>query len=218
MVFYQIHGVSECATVGSWRNATAQFFLFDGSSASLPVVVFGQSGDVPLAGEWDGKPPPPNLAPNSGVNSPSEGSSVAGQTQIFTTTCSDPDGWHNIHTIDFKVEKGSGKERDNGPPLALWVQFDEDRNVIRFFDPDLNVWTEGTPGANITLSSQFADLHLAGTHIQGSGPTGPSVQVTWEVVFKQAAVKKNYRQFLQITDDSGLSTGFDNVGSWNVSK
>ena len=204
------------ATVGSWRNATAQFFLFDGVSASLPVVAFGQSGDVPLAGEWDGKPPPPNLAPNGGVNSPSDGTSVAGQTQIFTTTCSDPDGWHDIHTIDFKVEKGAGKVRDDGPPLALWVQFDENQNLIRFFDPDLNVWTEGAPGANITLSSRFADLHLAGTHVQGSGPTGPSVQVTWEVVFKQAAVKKNYRQFLQITDDSGLSTGFDNVGSWNV--
>ena len=205
-------------TVGSWRNALAQFFLFDGVSASLPVAVVGQSGDVPLAGEWDGKPPPANLSPNGGVNSPSDGTSVAGQTQIFTTSCSDPNGWHDIHTIDFKVEKGIGKEKDDGPPLALWVQFDEDRNVIRFFDPDLDTWSEATPGANLTFSSRFADLHLAGTVVQGSGPTGTSVQVTWEVVFKEAAIKKDYRQFLQITDDSGLSTEFDRVGSWNVAK
>ena len=44
------------------------------------------------------------------------------------------------------------------------------------------------------------------------------MQITWEIVFKDVAVKKNYRQFLQITDDSGLSTGFDAVGSWNVAK
>jgi hypothetical protein len=57
---------------------------------------------------------------------------------------------------------------------------------------------------------------MEGTSIQGSGPTGPSVQIRWEVVFKDAAVMKNYKQYLQITDDSGLSTGFDDVGSWSV--
>jgi hypothetical protein len=158
---------------------------------------------------------------------------------VFTTTCSDPDGWRDIHTIDFIVgrhkvngdddrggeEKGdkdkgdkNNDDDDGDRTIALWVQFDENRNVIRLYDPDLEVWREGSPGANVTLSSRFADLHLAGTHVQGSGPTGPSVQVTWEVVFKDSAIKKNYKQFLKITDDAGSSTDFDRVGSWKVTR
>ena len=30
------------------------------------------------------------------------------------------------------------------------------------------------------------------------------------------AAKKNYRQFLSITDDTGASTGWDPVGTWDV--
>ena len=104
-------------------------------------------------------------------------------------------------------------------PLALWVQFDEGSNVIRFYNPDSQTWTQGTPGSNVVLSSRFADLYLAGTQVHGlSGPTGPSVQVTWQVVFKDAAVMNNYKQYLKITDDAGLTTGFDKVGSWSVTR
>ena len=104
-------------------------------------------------------------------------------------------------------------------PIALWVQFDENRNIIRFYNPDSETWSEGVPGSDVVLSSRFADLYLAGTSVHGlSGPTGPSVQVTWEVVFKDGAVMNNYKQYLKITDDAGLTTGFDKVGSWSVTK
>jgi hypothetical protein len=43
------------------------------------------------------------------------------------------------------------------------------------------------------------------------------VQITWTVVFKEAA-KGSYKQFLKITDDTGSSTGFDRVGSWKVKR
>jgi len=66
------------------------------------------------------------------------------------------------------------------------------------------------------LENGYVQLNLAGTTVQGSGPTGPSVQVKWEVVFKSTATGKNYKQYLQITDDAGASTAFDNVGSWGV--
>jgi hypothetical protein len=38
------------------------------------------------------------------------------------------------------------------------------------------------------------------------------------MVFKNAAVMNNYKQYLTITDDAGLSTGFDKVGSWSVTR
>jgi hypothetical protein len=39
-----------------------------------------------------------------------------------------------------------------------------------------------------------------------------------QIVFKDTAIKNNYKQHLRITDDAGLTTGFDKVGSWAVSK
>jgi len=80
------------------------------------------------------------------------------------------------------------------------------------------MWREGAPGSNLVLENEYVQLRLAGTRVQGSGPLGPSVQVRWEVVFKNPATGKNYQQYLKITDDSGASTGFDDVGSWSVLK
>ena len=199
--------------VGIFRPGNTSFFLSNSFVNSADTVfAFGQAGDLPVAGDWKGF----NNPPNSGVNDPASGSSSVGQPQTFTTTCSDPDGWHNISTIDFKIAKSDGN--GNGVPLALWVQFDEGSNRIRFYDPDSQTWQEGEPGSPVVLSSRFADLYLSGTQVQGSGPTGLSVQVTWSIVFKNSAVMNNYKQYLKITDDAGLTTGFDKVGSWSITK
>ena len=72
------------------------------------------------------------------------------------------------------------------------------------------------PGANVVLSNGDADLDLSGTTVQGSGPNGISVGITWKVIFHNATIKNNYKQYLKITDDTGLTTGFDKVGSWSV--
>jgi hypothetical protein len=197
-------------TPGGLRGST--WFLLNNFQFVALNFDFGQAGDIPLVGDWDGSLV--NTPPDSGVNDPSSGSSLVGQQQTFTTTCSDPDGWHDISTIDFRLAKSDGN--GSGVPTLLWVQFDENKNLVRFYNPDLQTWQAGTPGSNVVLSSRFADLYLSGTHVQGSGPTGPSVQVTWSVVFKGDAVMNNAKQYLQITDDSGLSTGFDKVGSWSV--
>lgn len=197
-------------TLGLYRSSTSTFFLDNSFTTNVDVTFnFGQFLDQPVAGVW-------NKPPNSGVNDPSQGSSQAGQVQQFTTTCSDIDGWHNIATIDFKIAKSDGN--GNGVPIALWVQFDENNNLIHFYDPDMQTWSSGTPGSNTILSSRFADLYLAQTNVHGSGPHGRSVKVTWSIVFKDAAVMNNYKQFLLITDDSGFNTGFDRVGSWSVIK
>jgi len=197
-------------TLGLFRSSTSTFFLDNSFTTNVDVTfTFGQPLDQHVAGVW-------NKPPNSGVNDPSEGSSQAGQVQQFTTTCSDIDGWHNIATIDFKVAKSDGN--GNGVPIALWVQFDENNNLIHFYDPDTQTWSSGTPGSNVLLPSRFAELHLAQTSVHGSGPNGRSVKITWSVVFKDAAVMNNYKQFLLITDDSGFNTGFDRVGSWSVIK
>src|SRR2546421_12847627 len=85
-----------------------------------------------------------------------------------------------------------------------WVQFDEGSKLIRFYNPDSGTWSEGTPGSNVVLSSRFAEINLAGTHVLSSGPTEPRVQIMWSIIFKDAAVMNNYKQYLKITDDAGL--------------
>ena len=226
-------------TPGLFRSGT--MFLRNSNSTGFADITFnfGQASDLPIAGDWDGKPG--NTPPDSGVNNPSEGSNRVEQTQVFTTTCSDPDGWHDLSSIDFKIATSRGANRDDddhddrgrhkddwrdkedakdnqdkdGPRTALWVRFDENRNLIRLYDPDLRVWREGAPGSNMVIENGYARLYLSGTVVQGSGPLGPSVQITWTVQFKEAA-KGNYKQFLKITDDTGSSTGFDRVGSWKI--
>jgi hypothetical protein len=201
-------------TIGVFRGSTKKFFLRNVNAAAADVTItFGATGDVPLAGDWDGLSS--NTPPNSGVNEPSAGSSAVGQAQQFVTTCSDPDGWRNIRTIDFKIAKvgGQGVER-----IAFWAQFDQNRNRIRLYNPDNRTWSEGVPGSNRILSNRFVRLRLPGSMVEGSGPTGPSVRVTWNVVFDDAAALDDYQQYLRIEDDAGYSTNFDEVGAWSVSQ
>jgi hypothetical protein len=157
-----------------------------------------------------------DLPPNPGANSPATGASRPGETVRIVTTCSDPDGWRDIATIDFRVQVGGG--RGAGEPQALLAQFDQDRNVLRLYDPDAGTWSEGTPGSGAVLSTRYADLHLADSAVQGAGPTAPSVAVTWALVFKEPAAHPNYRQELRITDDAGVAWGWERVGTWTVTR
>jgi hypothetical protein len=139
---------------------------------------FAADGDLPIAGDWDGKPA--NTPPDSGINNPAEGFSRAEQTQVFTTTCSDPDGWHDLSSIDFKIatsrkagrddddreDRGKSKDQwrdeedrkdkhdDDGLPLVLWVRFDENRDLVRFYDPDhgrISARTDDRIAANVMV-------------------------------------------------------------------
>jgi photosystem II stability/assembly factor-like uncharacterized protein len=149
-----------------------------------------------------------NQPPASGVNDPATGRSAAGDPQVFVTACSDPDGWRNIATIDFVL----GRTRADG--VVVRAQYDQNRNVVRLYDPQAKRWLEGVPGSAGTLSTRRADLRLAGTSVKGSGPTGPSVRITWDLVLNDA--RGRLHQYLRITDDTGASTGLDKVGDWKV--
>jgi hypothetical protein len=200
-------------TIGVFRDSNHKFILRNVNTG--PAVLnfdFGATGDTPLAGDWDGLSQ--FLPPNLGVNDPAQGSSRVDQAQQFTTTCSDPDGWRNIHTIDFRISK---PDAQGNLIIALWAQFDQNRNRIRLYDPDTQTWSEGIPGSTDVLENRFVKLRLSGAMVKGSGPTGSSVQVLWNVVFMEAAVMEGYKQYLRIEDDAGFSTGFDEVGEWSVS-
>lgn len=154
------------------------------------------------------------VPPLSGVNRPDDGAVAIGARQDFVTTCSYPTGWKHIHTLDFKLAMGLGPEE--GQPVALWVEYVQERNVMRFYDPDSDTWSEGTPGSAGVLTSRFARLDLAQSAAHGLGPMDPTVELTWSVTLLQPASEGPLQQYLQVTDDLGNTTSWDRVGSFNV--
>ena len=154
------------------------------------------------------------VPPNSGLNAPANSASMVNTRQTITTTCSYPSGWHDIHTIDFKMAIGQGPEP--GEPLAFWLQFDQDANLIRFYDADSDTWSAGAPGSSGVLSNRYTKLYLADTKVKGFGPTDPTVQVTWSVEFLPPAAGLELQQYLQVADDFGNITSWDKVGTWQV--
>lgn len=155
-----------------------------------------------------------NTPPPYGTNSPARGKATVGKPITFTTTCSDPNGWKNIHTIDLRLTNGSYKGKSRA--LALWVQLDQNANLVRFYDPATKTWTQGTVGSSGTLSGKWASLSLANTSVQGAGPSAPSVTVTWQVTFKTPAIGNNYTQAVRVQDDFGATQDWHNVGKLSI--
>src|SRR5262249_20525221 len=155
------------------------------------------------------------VPPNSGINTPDAGQSHVGEKQSFITDCSYPDTWHNIHTIDFKLAMGQGA--GDGEPFAVWVQFDQDRNLVRFYDPDTQQWLEGTAGSHGVLASRFAQLNLAEKSFCGLGPPGgPTTADINMSKPSHAPARRDAQQYLRVADDFGASTNWDRVGDWRV--
>ena len=110
-----------------------------------------------------------------------------------------------------------GQGPGDGEPFALWVEFDQNRGLERFYDADTQNWLEGTPGSHRVLASRFAQLNLAETSFRGLGPQGDptTVEITWSVSFHGSA-RGNLQQFLRVADDFGASTNWDRLGDWRV--
>jgi hypothetical protein len=203
--------------VGFWFNSpTVEKDVCGNSSAPAKTPFNGQQDAGLLAMITQGGPLRlvADSAPAAGVNSPAHGAIRAGKAVTFVTTCSDPHGWKNIHTIDLEFAKGVN--RGHSVPLALWVRYDQNADLIRFFDPSTRRWSQGKPGSNKTLSSKYASINLARSLAKGLGPKSTTVKVSWQIVFKSPAIAASYHQMLRIVDDFGVTRGWHTAGSWSV--
>ncbi len=156
------------------------------------------------------------VPPNSGVNTPESGLSGVGERTAVTTICSDPQAWRNIHTFDFKLAEGLGP--GDGAPFAAWLQFDEDANLLRLYDPESDQWLEGAPGSSGVLRTRNIELDLAATTVAATDATKNTVAIHWALTFLEPTRGQNFQQFLQVQDDQGNTTGWDQVGDWRVSQ
>jgi photosystem II stability/assembly factor-like uncharacterized protein len=199
---------------GTWTR------IDDGLPSGIPISGIGIAPDRALyistqgRGVW-WRRDIAAVPPNSGVNTPARGSSRPGERFTIVTTCSDPAGWHHIASLDFTLARGHGAEEGN--PVALRLEYDENRNVIRLFDPALNRWTEGVPGSHGVLRSRYAIIRLADTLVVGIGSDTPktTVQISWAIQL-HGDLSGELQQWLRVTDDGGNSTTWDKVGQWQV--
>jgi hypothetical protein len=126
----------------------------------------------------------PNLPPNSGVNDPGSGLSRWTDANISRHAVIQ---WLARHlNDDFKTARSDGK--GNGALCALG-KFDEGSNLIRFYDPTCKR-ESGVPGANVVLKPLCRPLFVR--HSGARQRTDRDQRaVTWQIVFKDAAVMNN---------------------------
>lgn len=153
-----------------------------------------------------------NDDPQVGINqmSPSNATVNVGERINLALTWTHPERWRLLEKIDFRILDDQGS--------VMWVQFHEPTNTFRLFNPASgNYGNPVTPGSPQRFESNAATMHLADSRAQGSGPTGPSVVLTYSLSFKPQAAGRQFRAEVFATDDFGNQQGFDFTGNVSVS-
>jgi predicted phosphodiesterase len=148
-----------------------------------------------------------NHPPQAGTVTPGDGSCAAGQTQVFTTTWSDPDGWQDLKQCYFHI--GAAPNLENNVTLLYNVQ----KNKLWIASDDATQWLGGfAPGTASTLENDQAQVHCDQTVAQGYENT---VEVRWAISFKEAftGTKNTY---LKCKDVHGARGEGEKVGTWTV--
>jgi hypothetical protein len=161
--------------------------------------------------------------------SPGEAQVLAGEKVIYTVDWIVPDGrvWRDLELIDFRVRGGR---------TALWVRWEEAGNTFRLCQkgggsprhdgdddsfkgaPRLRCGPRATPGSAVVLETPLARLHLDGTSVVGSGPTGRSVTLRMTLSFERKAAGHRYGVELAAADDFGNRDDFFRLGTVSVQR
>jgi hypothetical protein len=215
------------ATAGSDYLATSGTLIFKPGVTSLPITitVFGDQLYEPNESFVVQLSAPTNIIiqDSSGVFSlinddpligvseltPSDVAIGVGERMNFSLTWTHPERWRLLQTIDFRISDDDG--------AILWLRFDEPSNTFSVLNSASGNFGQGVaPGSPQRFETNAATLYLEDSAVQGSGPTGPSVKLTYSVSFKPKAAGRTYRVEVFATDDFGNQQGFDQVGTLRV--
>ena len=120
-----------------------------------------------------------------------------------------PERWRLLDKIDLRIIDDEG--------TAIWVRFDEASNTFRLFDPGSGIYSRPyQPGTAQQFNTNEATMYLAESMVQGSGPTGPDVTLTYRLSFTAAAVGRTFKVEGRATDDFGNEQGFEPIGLISV--
>jgi hypothetical protein len=167
--------------------------------------------------------------------SPGEAQLQVDEMVTYTVDWRVPGGrvWRDLDSIDFRIRGGR---------TALWVRWEEAENTFKLCrkgggghendrdedenegeddqdfkgGPGLRCGPGATPGTTVVLETPLARLHLDGTSVVGSGPTGLSVTLRLSVSFKRKGAGHRYGVEVAATDDFGNRDDFFRLGSVSV--
>ncbi len=153
-----------------------------------------------------------SMVENIGITELAPDESAATVHERFTLALkwTHPDRWRLIDTIDLRLIDDEG--------TAMWVRFDEAANTFSMFNPKSGRFGDAyPPGSPYTFQTSAATLYLATTSVVGTGPTGPSATLTYDLRFKPRAAARNFRVEVRLADDFGNVQEFEQIGTVRVS-
>jgi hypothetical protein len=136
--------------------------------------------------------------------------------------------WRDLESIDLRLRHGGG--------VDLWVRWDEATNAFTLVEPErkprnhprrgrkrdngpstgVPVGEPAQPGSDTVLETKQARLHLDGTTVEGSGPTGQTVTLNLSVSFPIKSAGHAYVVEVAATSDSGDDDAFVGTGSIRI--
>jgi hypothetical protein len=152
-----------------------------------------------------------NDDPQVGVSemNPSAASAEVAERVNLVLRWTHPERWRLLDTIDFRIIDDQGS--------VMWVRFSEPANTFSLFNPISGTYGSPViPGSPQPFETNAATMYVEDSRVQGSGPTGPSVVLTYSLSFKALAAGRVFRVEAFATDDFGNQQGFDVVGTVSI--
>jgi hypothetical protein len=148
---------------------------------------------------------------NIGISelSPTHSAVAVGERVDIALKWTHPERWRLLDKVDLRLVDDEGS--------SMWLRFDETSGTFSIYNPNSGRFGEpARPGSPNRFESNSATMYLEDSVVQGSGPTGPNVTLTYNLSFKPQAAGRTFRVEAFATDDSGRQQGFETVGTLTV--
>ena len=139
---------------------------------------------------------------------PSDATLGTDDTLTYTLTWIHPVNWHTLNTIDLRIRDDRG--------TIIQIRFSESAGTFSLVEGKRS--KPVLPGSPGTLETSDAVLDLAKSSAIGTGPTGPSVTLTYGLRFKPPAKGRTYQVEVFATDDGGTQQGWEKLATLTVRK
>jgi hypothetical protein len=136
---------------------------------------------------------------------PADGTVAAGERIDLTLRWIHPVVWRDLDSVDLRLM--------DGETVVLWVRFDEAANSFALCEAADVCGAGGEPGSDAILAADSATLFLEGSAARGSGPTGPSVDLTYALAVEGNLAGRELRVEAGATDDGGERQELAQIGS-----
>ncbi|MGH7820400.1 MAG: hypothetical protein ACREQ9_11540, partial [Candidatus Binatia bacterium] len=143
---------------------------------------------------------------------PSDSSVEAGDRMPLTLRWTHPVRWRELDSLDLRLVAEDGE-------VAVWAKFTEATNEFAICRNEGDCQRKAAPGSPVTLhAGPWADLLAAESRVQGSGPDGQSVDVTFVLRLRPKAAGHVFRVEALAADDAGNRQGTPPLGTVTVSE